>query len=98
MLCPRLEPWVNSWESLSRLTGLRKLHVVLEYRYSGFDDCYERMWKEREGELLAALKTVTVPPDFLVTLPDRRCATDVDVSPSRCVFELPEMVATDDTL
>lgn len=84
-----MEPWVKSWECLSRLTGLRKLDVVLEYQYSNIGNFFDVMWKEREADLVAPFKLVTAPRDFVVTLPHRRCATDVDLGPSRCVLKLP---------
>jgi hypothetical protein len=62
---------------------------VVKYRYSGFGDYFDIVWKEREAELIAPIKTITAPRDFVVTLPDRRCATDLDVGASNCVFELP---------
>ncbi|KAF2822046.1 hypothetical protein CC86DRAFT_301580 [Ophiobolus disseminans] len=89
-LSPSMEPWLRSWDSLSRMTGLRKLHVVLEYRLLSFDEGYKKMWKEKEVELLAAVKTVTAPRHFVVVLPNRRCTTDLDVGPSRCVFRSSE--------
>ena len=54
------------------------------------------MWKEREPELLAVVKNITAPRDFVVVLPDRRCTTDVDVGASRCVLKLPEEQQTTD--
>jgi len=84
-----MEPWVESWICLSRLTGLRSLHVVLQYQYNSIGDFFTLMWKDRELELMAPFRTITAPREFVVTLPDRRCTMDMDVTPSRCVLELP---------
>jgi hypothetical protein len=89
-----METWVKSWECLSRLTGLRKLDVVLEYQYDLFGNLFDVMWKEREADLVAPFKLVTAPRDFVVTLPHRTCAIDMDLGPSRCVLKLPAAGST----
>lgn len=84
-----MESWVKSWECLSRLKGLRKLHVVLVYHYTGLGDFFDLMWTEREEELVASFRTITAPHEFVVRLPDRRCKKDMDTKPSKCVLVLP---------
>lgn len=87
---PHLEPWFRSWDALSRLTGLRRLHIDLEYRFTLWSDYYEQMWKERGNELLGTVRAITAPRDFVITLPNSRCTTNLDVGASKCVLKLPE--------
>lgn len=86
---PDLEPWLNSWTALSRLTGLRCLHITLVFRNTHWFDYYDGLWKERGTELLGRIPDITAPKEFVITLPDRRCTTDVDVGASSCVLQLP---------
>ena len=85
-----MEQWDESWNALSKLTGLRHLRVSLIFRYGQWSDYYEQLWKEREKELLDPIKRITAPRDFVLTLPDRRCSTVMDVGDSRCVLRLPD--------
>jgi hypothetical protein len=81
------DPWSKTWKALSRLTGLRRLHIDLVFRYTHPDE-FEEYWKDKGTKLLEPVKLITWPRDFVVTLPDARCTTNVDVGKSRCVFEV----------
>ncbi|KAH7386057.1 hypothetical protein BKA66DRAFT_415775 [Pyrenochaeta sp. MPI-SDFR-AT-0127] len=94
---PVLDQWYKSWGALGKLSGLRRLRVSLVFRYTHWSDYYEELWKERWVEMLEPLKTITAPRDFVVTLPDRRCSTAIDLGESHCVFELPAAVEDDDS-
>ena len=87
---PRFDEWVQTWNNLRKLTGLRRLHVKLGFRYGFPPDDFESFWKSNRLQFLAPVKTITAPADFVVTLPDPTCSTvGVDVGDSRCIFELP---------
>jgi hypothetical protein len=81
------DPWHNLWKVLSGLTGLRRLHVDLVFRYTHPND-FEEFWKDKGTNLLESVKAITWPQEFVVTLPDVRCPTDVDVGDSKCVFKM----------
>jgi hypothetical protein len=85
---PNLEPWLKSWEALSRLTGLRRLHINFEYAYNHWSAGHEDMWKKRGTELLAPAKEITAPRDFVIFLPNQNCATDLDVGNPNCVLKV----------
>lgn len=87
--------WFRSWEALSRLTGLRWLHIRLYFCLDLWQQCYGDFWKQNHRELLEPIKEITAPRDFAITLPNWRCSTDVDVGSSRCVFKLPERGSSD---
>jgi hypothetical protein len=82
--------WKKSWAAVPAMTGLRKLHVTLWFRSRDLIDCYEEIWKPHEQVLLEPIKSLIVPTDFVLVLPDRRCSTDIDMGDSRCVLRLPE--------
>ena len=82
--------WEKSWSALGAMTGLRQLRVILYFRHREVFDCYEEYWKKWELHLLDPVKSITAPKDFTLTLPDRRCSTDVDLGSSKCVLQLPE--------
>ena len=85
---PILDSWLKTWESLSKLTGIRRLHITLAFRWHNFD--YEELWKQKGISLLEPVKKITAPRDFVVVLPNRRCSTCVDAGESNCVFKLPD--------
>lgn len=87
--------WLKSWDALSKLTGLQRLHINLVFRFSHWTDYYEEMWKERGEDLLAPIKTITAPKTFVVTLPDHRCSMDIDIGESKCVLKLPIVTSTE---
>lgn len=74
------------------MTGLRKLHVTLWFRWRDMLDCYEEIWKPNEETLLEPVKLVTVPAVFVVMLPDRRCSTGIDMGNSKCSLQIPEEI------
>ncbi|CAO2651865.1 Nn.00g001480.m01.CDS01 [Neocucurbitaria sp. VM-36] len=86
---PVLDHWFESWNALSKMTGLRHLQITLDFRYGNWSDTYETLWKERGEELLEPIKRITAPRDFVITLPDHRCSTDIDVGDSKCILRLP---------
>lgn len=87
-----LSPWFNSWEALSKMTGLRRLHIVLSYRTEYANNEYRELWRVKGTELLKPIQSVTSPRDFVITLPDRRFSTSsIEVGTSRCVLRLPPM-------
>lgn len=90
-----IQQWSQSWDALSKLTGLRRLHITLVFRFSHWTDYYEDLWKERGAELLEPIKKITAPTTFIVTLPDHRCSLDIDVGESKCVFKLPIVETTE---
>lgn len=85
----RFEAWNHSWSALWSLTGLRKLHISLSFRWRAVLDCYEECWKDDELELLDPVRSITAPVDFVLVLPDQRCLTDVDMGDSNCVLRHP---------
>jgi hypothetical protein len=77
------------------MTGLRRLHVNLEFGFNGWgglmgwgDD--EGEWEEKATEMLAVVKEITVPSEFVVYLPDGKCSTDLDPGNSKCIFKVLE--------
>jgi hypothetical protein len=82
------EGWFRSWEALSRLTGLRRLHINLEYIRRSWDPATETMWNETGAEILSKVKDITAPRDFVIYLPDRRCTTDIETGNPRCTLQL----------
>jgi hypothetical protein len=89
------EDWFRSWEAIRKMTGLRRLHVNLEFAFNGWggflgwgDD--EGKWEEKATEMLAVVKEITAPSEFVVYLPDAKCSTDLDPGNSKCVFKIPE--------
>ncbi|KAF1359794.1 hypothetical protein EJ07DRAFT_165892 [Lizonia empirigonia] len=86
----KFEAWEKSWAALCALTGLRKLRIILYFRWRDVRDYYEGYWKQHEVELLHPVKSITAPTDFVVVLPDRRCSTTVDVGDSKCILQIPE--------
>jgi hypothetical protein len=84
--------WEKSWAAILALTGLRKLHVTLWFRWRDMLDCYEEIWKPNQETLLEPVKSVTVPDSFVVVLPDRRCSTGIDMGDSKCSLQLPEEI------
>jgi hypothetical protein len=98
-----LEPWVNSWMMLARLTGLRRLHVKLGYASSFWGERFDAIWEELGAKMLEVVKSITAPKDFVVVLPLRQIVvdaevedshlpsgqivTDIDVGDSHCVFK-----------
>ncbi|EDU42837.1 conserved hypothetical protein [Pyrenophora tritici-repentis Pt-1C-BFP] len=87
--------WFRSWEALSRLTGLRRLHIKLYFCLDLWDHCYGEFWTQNSRDLLAPIKDITAPRDFAITLPNWRCSTKIDVGNSRCIFKLPERDSSD---
>lgn len=87
---PHLDEWYRTWDVLRSMTGLRTLHVRLFFFLDLWQQCYGDFWQRNGKELLEPVKKITAPKDFLVTLPDWRCSTDLDVGQSRCIFRLPE--------
>ena len=87
--------WFRSWEALSRLTGLRRLHMKLYFCLDLWQQCYGEFWAQNNRELLEPIKKITAPREFVLTLPNWRCSTNVDVGNSRCVFRLPERDSSD---
>jgi hypothetical protein len=85
---PNLKSWFNSWDALSRLTGLRRLHINFEYGYDNWGANEEDMWEKRGPLLLAPAKEITAPRDFVIFLPNQKCATDVDVGNPNCVLKV----------
>jgi hypothetical protein len=89
------EDWFRSWEAIRKMTGLRRLHVNLEFAFNGWggllgwgDD--EGKWEEKATEMLAVVKEITAPSEFVVYLPDAKCSTALDPGNSKCVFKVPE--------
>ncbi|KAF1927795.1 uncharacterized protein M421DRAFT_65081 [Didymella exigua CBS 183.55] len=82
--------WKNSWAALPVMTGLRKLHVTIWFRWRDMIDCYEEIWEPNERALLEPVGSVTAPRSFVLVLPDRRCSIDIDMGDSACVLELPK--------
>jgi hypothetical protein len=85
---PRLEPWLRSWEALSRMKGLRRLHINLEYAYTVWTPLHEETWKVSGARFLAPAKEITAPRDFVIFLPNRQCATDLDFGNAKCVLKI----------
>ncbi|KAH8724101.1 hypothetical protein GQ44DRAFT_618706 [Phaeosphaeriaceae sp. PMI808] len=84
------DAWRKSWDCLSRMSGLRRLDITLSYRDVYYSDFYDYIWTEKAEEWLQPIKAITAPRHFVVTLPSHNCKTNVNVEPSKCVFELPE--------
>ncbi|KAH7068098.1 hypothetical protein BKA63DRAFT_494765 [Paraphoma chrysanthemicola] len=93
-----LDTWAPSWEALSRLTGLRRLHINVAGRH--VDGTPQELWQEQGANFIKMARTITAPREFVIILPDRECETDYDVGDSRCVLRLPEDTrpTTDDSL
>jgi hypothetical protein len=83
-----MEGWFRSWEALRKLTGLRRLHINLEYQRRTWDGATHKTWNENGVETLCKVKDITAPRDFVIFLPDRRCTTDIDVGNPRCILKL----------
>ncbi|CAN9086265.1 unnamed protein product [Alternaria alternata] len=84
--------WYRSWDGLSNMTGLRRLHIKFYFCLDLWQGCYGEFWEQNNKELLQPIKKITAPRDFLITLPNWQCSTNIDVGESRCTFELPERV------
>ncbi|CAG5162033.1 uncharacterized protein ALTATR162_LOCUS6147 [Alternaria atra] len=84
--------WYRSWDGLSKMAGLRRLHIKFYFCLDLWQGCYGEFWERNSKELLQPIKRITAPRDFLITLPNWQCSTDIDVGESRCVFKLPERV------
>jgi hypothetical protein len=84
------DEWYRTWNVLRRMTSLRTLHVRLFFVMDLWQSCYGDFWKQNDQAVLEPIKSITAPQDFVVTLPDWRCSTDLDVGKSRCIFKLPE--------
>lgn len=82
--------WLKSWAALSRLKGLRRLHIDLLLYYRDWAGRYDEIWKASGEKLLEVVQIVTVPEDFVVVLPNRQCSTDLPVGESKCKFRLPK--------
>jgi hypothetical protein len=85
-----VESWARSWNALSRMTGLRRLHINLEHPHFHWTDDINEGWTERGPKLLEQAKTITAPRDFVIFLPNRRCTTNLDVGDSHCVLRFRE--------
>jgi hypothetical protein len=85
-----VESWTRSWNALSKLTGLRRLHINLEHPHIHWTDDINQGWKERGAKLLEQAKKITAPRDFVIYLPNQQCATDLDVGESHCVLKIRE--------
>lgn len=83
-----LEPWLRSWDALSRLSGLRRLHIHLDYNQVFWNGEIDTAWNEKGAALLGRVKDITAPRDFVIFLPHARCATDLDVGNPRCVLKI----------
>ncbi|EUC34702.1 hypothetical protein COCCADRAFT_92834 [Bipolaris zeicola 26-R-13] len=84
------DEWNRTWDVLGRMNGLRTLHIRLFFFLDLWLQCYGDFWEQNGKALLEPITKMTAPKDFVVTLPDWRCSTDLDVGKSRCVFQLPE--------
>ncbi|KAL5119628.1 hypothetical protein ACEQ8H_002474 [Pleosporales sp. CAS-2024a] len=84
---PSLEGWLTSWEALSRMTGLQKLHVTLEYPDYNWMENVEDAWREKAVEMLEVVKKIKVK-DFVVYLPDDKWPLDFDTGDSKCLLRL----------
>jgi hypothetical protein len=84
---PRLEPWLKSWEALSKLKGLRRLHINLEYAYTQWTPLHEETWKQSGAQFLAPAKEITAPRDFVIFLPHLQCTTNMDLGNANCVLK-----------
>ncbi|KAI5378695.1 hypothetical protein J4E82_002581 [Alternaria postmessia] len=84
--------WYRSWDGLSNMTGLRRLHIKFYFCLDLWQGCYGEFWEQNNKELLQPIKKITAPRDFLITLPNWQCSTNIDVGESRCTFKLPERV------
>jgi hypothetical protein len=84
---PMQDPWFKSWDALSKLTGLRRLHINMVFRYNSRSD-YEQLWKARGTMLLEPIKRITAPREFVIVLPDPRCSVELDVGESKCVIKV----------
>jgi hypothetical protein len=82
------EGWFRSWEALSKLTGLRRLHINLEYTRRSWDPDTEKLWNETGAEILSKVKDIKAPRDFVIYLPDRRCTMDIETGNPRCTLKL----------
>lgn len=90
-----IDSWHKSWTALSKITGLRRLHISLVYRKNHWLDYYNEMWKARGIELLSSIPNITAPRDFVITLPDRRCSTNTELLSPICILQLPATKAKD---
>jgi hypothetical protein len=75
---------------LSRLRGLKRLHVSLDCPAGLHRELTEEAWRERKAEMLTAMKKITAPSDFVLYLSDKEWLMDVDLGDSKCVFKLSE--------
>jgi hypothetical protein len=82
--------WFRSWDGLSKMTGLQRLHIKFYFCLDLWQGCYSEFWERNHKELLQPIKKVTAPRDFLIVLPNWQCSTDIDIGESKCVFKLPE--------
>ncbi|KAI4704478.1 hypothetical protein J4E81_001544 [Alternaria sp. BMP 2799] len=82
--------WYRLWDGLSKMTGLKKLHIKLYFCLDLWQGCYGEFWEQNSKEILQPVKRITAPRDFVITLPNWRCSTDIDIGESNCVFQLPE--------
>ncbi len=87
---PEYDQIDNTWNSLSKLTGLRTLHITLGYRYWYYEDFYQDKWVWIGEPFWQPVKKLTAPTDFTIVLPHWKCSTDIDVGDTRCVLQLPE--------
>ncbi|KAH7092043.1 hypothetical protein FB567DRAFT_435680 [Paraphoma chrysanthemicola] len=81
--------WARSWEALSRLTGLQRLHIDVTCRH--LHGSPRELWQEQGEEFMKMARTIIAPREFVVILSDPECETDYDVGESRCVLRLPEV-------
>jgi len=82
--------WYRLWDGLSKMTGLKKLHIKLYFCLDLWQGCYGEFWEQNSKEILQPVRKITAPRDFVITLPNWRCSTDIDIGESNCVFQLPE--------
>jgi hypothetical protein len=83
-----LEAWLKSWDALSKLTGLRRLHINFGSTYLTPSTVHEDVWREKGAEFLAPAKAITAPREFVVFLPNRKWTTDLDVGNPICVLKI----------
>ncbi|KAI4608040.1 hypothetical protein J4E83_009223 [Alternaria metachromatica] len=82
--------WYRLWDGLSKMTGLKRLHIKLYFCLDLWQGCYGEFWEQNSKEILQPVKKITAPREFVINLPNWRCSTEIDTGESNCVFQLPE--------
>ncbi|KAF2276811.1 uncharacterized protein EI97DRAFT_433042 [Westerdykella ornata] len=84
--------WVNGWEILANMQGLRDLFVTLT-EVTPWRATWERQWLEMEEKVMAPVMQVVRPTRFVVVLPYESCRVDGwEVGECNVVFRRPSHV------